>query len=140
MAYLTVNNRPIDSLFGNIFGEFLNDFNKKDVLQTIPVNVKETENSFELDVVAPGFEKTDFNISLDQDLLTISAEKKSHSIGEKEKTLRKEYSFKSFKRSFTVDNLIDATEINAAYVNGVLKLTLPKKQEAKQIKKQILIK
>jgi HSP20 family protein len=140
MAYLTVNNRPIDSLFGNIFGEFLNDFNKKDVLQTIPVNVKETENSFELDVVAPGFEKTDFNISLDQDLLTISAEKKSDSIGEKEKTLRKEYSFKSFKRSFTVDNLIDATEINAAYVNGVLKLTLPKKQEAKQIKKQILIK
>jgi HSP20 family protein len=140
MAYLTVNNRPMDSLFGNIFGEFLNDFNKKDVLQTIPVNVKETENSFELDVVAPGFEKTDFNISLDQDLLTISAEKKADAIGEKEKTLRKEYGFKSFKRSFTVDNLIDATEINAAYVNGVLKLTLPKKQEAKQIKKQILIK
>lgn len=140
MAYLTVNNRPIDSLFGNIFGEFLNDFNKKDVLQTIPVNVKETENSFELDVVAPGFEKTDFNISLDRDLLTISAEKKADAIGEKEKTLRKEYGFKSFKRSFTVDNLIDATEINAVYVNGVLKLTLPKKQEAKQIKKQILIK
>ena len=140
MAYLTVNNRPIDSLFGNFFGEFLNDFNKTDVLQTTPVNVKETESSFELDVIAPGFEKTDFTISLDQDLLTISAVKKAETIGEKEKTLRKEYGFKSFKRTFTVDNLIDATEINASYVNGVLKITLPKKQEAKQIKKQIVIK
>lgn len=140
MAYLTVNNRPFDSLFGNFFEDILNDFNKTDVLQSTPVNVKETESSFEMEVIAPGFEKTDFNITLDQDLLTISAVKKAETIGEKEKTLRREYGFKSFKRTFTVDNLIDETEINAAYVNGVLKITLPKKQEAKQIKKQILIK
>jgi HSP20 family protein len=93
-----------------------------------------------LEVIAPGFEKTDFNINLDQNLLTISAEKKDDVKQENEKQIRREYSYRSFKRSFTLDEKIDATNIEASYINGVLTLNLPKKEVVKAKATEITIK
>jgi HSP20 family protein len=73
-------------------------------------------------------------------VLTVSAEKKSEEKKENVKQIRKEYSYRSFKRSFTIDDKIDATGIEASYVNGVLTLNLPKKAEVRDAAKDITIK
>ena len=133
-----------NSLVGDIFTEFpalfKNDFNNTDRKGSVPVNVKETDKSYQLEVVAPGFEKTDFKINLEQDLLTISAEKKIENKEESHRNVRREYSYQSFKRSFTVDEKIDATNIDASYINGVLLLNLPKKEVVKASATEITIK
>jgi HSP20 family protein len=102
----------------------------------VPVNVREAENGFEVDVIAPGFVKEDFKIQLEEKTLTVSAEKKSENTV---KYLRNEYKTSSFKRSFKVDENIDATQVSAQYVNGVLTLNLPKRAEVKPSVKQIVI-
>jgi HSP20 family protein len=90
--------------------------------------------------VAPGFEKADFRIGLDKNVLTISAEKTAEVKEEKTRQIRREYSYRSFKRSFTLDEKIDATTIEAGYVNGVLTLNLPKKERVKEESQEIKIK
>lgn len=135
---------PFNSLVEDFFTElpilFKNDFNNFDRKAFVPVNVKETDKSYLLEVVAPGFEKTDFKINLDQNLLTISVEKKDEVKEDNEKHIRREYSYRSFKRSFTLDEKIDATNIEASYINGVLTLNLPKKPEVKAAATEIAIK
>lgn len=134
MAYVKFNRKPFDGNFNNLVDElftelpvlFNNGFNNSLRKESVPVNVKETESSYELEVVAPGFDKADFNVNLEQQLLTISAEKQASEQEKKEKHIRKEYSFRSFKRSFTLDDKIDATNIEASYINGILRLNLPK--------------
>ena len=91
-------------------------------------------------MVAPGFEKADFKINLDQNVLTISGEKKEEVKDESKKQIRKEYSNRSFKRSFTLDEKIEASGIEATYVNGVLTLNLPKKEIVKPAAQEINIK
>ena len=118
---------------------FKNDFNNTERKGSVPVNVKATANGYQLEVVAPGFEKADFKIKLDDSLLTISADNKIEEKKESDKQIRREYSYRSFKRSFTVDSTIDATKIDATYVNGVLILNLPKKEEVKASAKEIII-
>jgi len=148
MAYVKFNSRPfegtlnnfVDDLFSELPVLFKTDFNNPERKGSVPVNVKETEKSYLLEVVAPGFEKNDFKVNLDQDLLTISAEKKSEAKAENEKQVRREYNFRSFKRSFTLDEKIDATNIEASYVNGVLILNLPKKEAVKASATEIVIK
>ncbi|MFZ1313471.1 MAG: Hsp20/alpha crystallin family protein [Chitinophagaceae bacterium] len=148
MAYVKFNSRPFEGTFNNLVDDlftelpvlFKNDFNNTERKGTIPVNVKETEKSYQLEVVAPGFEKSDFKVNMEQDLLTISAEKKSEVKDENEKYIRREYSFRSFKRSFTLDEKIDATNIEASYVNGVLTLNLSKKVAVKAAATEIIIK
>lgn len=135
MAYVQFNRKPFEGRFSNFADDFFselpallnNGFNNSIGKEFIPVNVKETEKSYELEVVAPGFDKTDFLVQLEQQVLTISAEKKTTEKTEAEKQLRSEYRFRSFKRSFTIDDKIDATNIDASYINGVLRLNLPKK-------------
>lgn len=100
----------------------------------IPVNVKETKDAFQLEVVAPGMDKNDFNVNVEKNILTVSGEKKNEVNDENEKHIRREYSYRSFKRSFTIDETIDAEKIEATYSNGVLKLNLPKKEEVKTSK------
>jgi len=91
-----------------------------------------------LEVVAPGMKKEDFEISLENNMLTISASKEETK-NEQEKQILKEYKFQSFKRSFTLDEKINAESISAQYVNGILTLNLPKKEEVKPATKQITI-
>ena len=133
-------NTFVDDLFVEIPALFKNEFNNIDRKGFVPVNVKETEKAYQLDVVVPGFEKTDFTIHLDQNLLTISAEKKDETKVENEKQIRREHSFRSFKRSFTVDEKVDATNIEASYINGVLTLNLPKKETVKTSATKIVTK
>jgi HSP20 family protein len=104
-----------------------------------PVNISESEHGYKLEVVAPGWNKEDFKIDLDQNTLTISAELNEQKEAKEEKQIRREYSFRSFKRSFTLDESIDAEQIAAQYVNGILTLNLPKKAEVKPAIKQINI-
>ena len=136
-------NSLVDDFFTELPAVFKNDFNNYDRKAFVPVNVKETDKNYLMEVVAPGFEKTDFKVNLDQNLLTISAEKNtsaSLSTDQNEKQIRKEYSYQSFKRSFTLDEKIDATNIEASYINGVLTLNLPKKVEVKAAATEITIK
>ncbi|MDO8896442.1 MAG: Hsp20/alpha crystallin family protein, partial [Bacteroidales bacterium] len=95
-------------------------------------NIKEDENGFEVEMAAPGFEKKDFKIDLNNNLLTISSEKKiENETKEGQQFTRREYSYQSFSRSFTLPNLVDSEKITAKYENGILKVAIPKKEEAK---------
>lgn len=144
MTLVKVNN-PIAKSFDGFLNDFFNDvpaFGKKwsdDVFGFPPVNINENANSYHLEVAAPGMEKADFNLKLDGNILTISAEKKTETKDETSKSIRREFSSRSFKRSFTLDEKIDAANINAKYENGVLKVELPKKEEVKAVAKEITV-
>lgn len=148
MTLVKFNRKPFEKSFNNLFEDFFKDFPvlyKDDINESAwkgfaPVNIKETEKNYNLEVVAPGFEKSDFKVNLDQNILTISAEKKSEENSENEKQVRKEYNYRSFKRSFTLDEHIDRNNIEANYVNGVLTLNLPKKEIVKASATEITIK
>ena len=139
MAYVQFNRKPFEGSFSNFVDDLFTElpvmlntgFNNSVRKDSVPVNVKETAGSYELEVVAPGFEKADFKVNLEQQLLTISAEKQATETAETEKQIRKEYSFRSFKRSFTLDDKIDATKIEASYINGILRSNLPKQTTVK---------
>lgn len=96
------------------------------------VNIKETNTNFGIELAAPGKTKEDFNIEIDHNVLTISSEEKT----EKEendnqgKYTRREFSYSSFRRAFTLPESVNADSINATYENGVLHVTLPKREEA----------
>jgi HSP20 family protein len=104
-----------------------------------PVNIHETSDAYHLELSAPGRSKEDFKLAVDNGQLTISFEKKEDAKTEDYKTVRKEFSFRSFKRSFTLDDKIDSNGIQAKYENGVLKVLLPKKEQVKESSKQITI-
>lgn len=94
------------------------------------VNIKENEKDFELELAVPGRKKEDFNIEVDKDVLTVSLEVKSEETEKTENYTRREFSLKPFKRAFTLAETIDEAKIDATYVDGILKFTLPKKEEA----------
>jgi HSP20 family protein len=100
---------------------------------TIPsVNIKEMENEFVVDMAAPGMEKDDFSIELKNSLLTISSEKQTenHS-GEENNVTRREFSYQSFSRSFSLPASVETDKITAKYENGILHVIIPKKEEAR---------
>jgi HSP20 family protein len=93
-------------------------------------NVKETESEFVLELAIPGRKKEDFNVEIDNDILTISSEVKSEENKEDEGYTRREFTFSSFKRVFSLPETISLEKINATYEDGILKFVLPKKEEA----------
>lgn len=115
-----------DDLFDNFFG-FI-----PAVKNAATVNIIEDKNNFRLEVAAPGLDKEDFKIDLHNDILTISAEKKVENENKDEKFLRREFSYCSFKRSFTLPEYVDIEKIEAQHKNGILKVIIPKKEEAKE--------
>ena len=135
----------VDDLFAEMPVLFKNGNHSAQWAGFAPVNIRETEKSYQIDVIAPGFEKPDFKIDLDQNVLSISVEKKSEVKNESdankgnERQIRKEYSYRSFKRSFKKKKKTDTDAIEAKYVNGVLTLNLPKKEEVKSASKEISI-
>lgn len=145
MTLVKVNNpinKSFDGLMNELFNELPATFGKamrEDVLHFPPVNIIEKNDLYHIELAAPGMEKADFNVKLDGKVLTISTEKKEEKNTENEKMIRKEFSYRSFKRSFTVDDKIDAANITAKYENGILKLDLPKKEEVKSGAKEITI-
>ncbi len=127
---------PIPTMFERFFNNELVNWGRDNYSETdttLPsVNIKETADAFEVEVAAPGFDKSDFNIELDNNLLTISSEKKvENEVKEDEKITRQEFSYQSFKRTFTLPEIVEGDKITAKYENGILSLTIPKKDEAK---------
>ena len=126
-----------ESYVPSIFTDFFNDYFTGDISprafsSTVPaVNIHESENEFLVDLAVPGMKKEDFNIEVENGILTISAEKKSEKNEEELKFSRKEFSYSSFKRTFTLPDSVNPDKIAASYENGVLALTLPKKEESK---------
>ena len=110
--------------------------NFSDAGSTLPaVNIRETEDNYEVEMAAPGMKKEDFKIELDNNILTISSEKnEEHEEGNgKEKYSRKEFSYQSFQRSFNLPKeVVDEEKIKAHYKEGVLHLMIPKKEQVKQ--------
>ncbi len=147
MTLVKLKQKPFEQNFNNWMDDFFKPFSSiykenninPAMKSIIPVNVTEKESGYELQVVAPGFEKEAFDIKLEESLLTISAQMKKEEVENSGKQLRSEYSFKSFKRSFTLDEKIDAENIAAEYKNGVLTLNLPRKAEVKAPVKNITI-
>ncbi len=134
--------RTFDSLFNELFNNLPNSWevaNEGLTFASPKVNIHETNNAYHLEVLAAGRNKEDFKIDVDNGLLTISYEKKEEVNNEDYKTVRREFSFRSFKRSFNLDETIDTEKIEAKYENGVLKVLLPKKEVAKPAVKQINI-
>jgi HSP20 family protein len=113
----------VDRFFGN--DPFFRSMKK------IPsANIKEKDNSYEIELAAPGMKKEDFKVELDNNVITISAEQKEEKTEEKENFTRREFSYNSFSRSFEVPTTVNAEKVDAQYKDGLLVLTLPKKQEA----------
>jgi HSP20 family protein len=128
------------SNYPSLFDPFLDedwwswvDREMTDTTTTLPsVNIKEANDQFEIEVAAPGYNKSDFNVETDGNVLTISSEKKvENETKEGQQFTRKEFSYQSFSRSFVLPDSVETDHIAATYDKGILKLTLPKKEEAK---------
>jgi HSP20 family protein len=105
------------------------------------VNVKETDKNYEVELAAPGYDKKDFNISIDNGLLTVSAEKQQESEKKEDNYTRREFGFSSFSRAFNLPQNINEEDINARYEDGILKLTIAKKGDSNgKLKKAITVK
>ena len=105
-----------------------------------PVNISETKNDYELEFNVPGRKKEDLKISVDKNILTVSFEKKEEIADENRKQIKREFTLQPFKRSFTLDEKVIPDNIAAKYENGLLILTIPKKEEVKAEAKTIAVK
>ncbi|MEM6720182.1 MAG: Hsp20/alpha crystallin family protein [Bacteroidota bacterium] len=122
------------SIFDELFQTdwFGGTINPTTAKRNIPaVNIKETDEDFGIEVAAPGKTKEDFKLSLDHNVLTISTEDKKEETKKEENYTRKEFSFSAFERSFQLPQSVNKEEINATYTNGILHVTLPKREEDK---------
>lgn len=124
------------SLLENFFGRDIMDFDGfSQKRSNVPaVNIQENEHEFQIDVAAPGMKKEDFKLNLDNNVLTISSEKehKNEEKDEKGNYTRREFSYQSFARSFSLPEMVNADQIKANYNDGILRISLPKKEEAKK--------
>jgi HSP20 family protein len=130
------NENYLPSFFDRFFNNELMDWNNSNFSSTntsLPaVNVKETNDDFRIEVAAPGMDKKDFKVNFHNNVLTISSEKKNESTNKNDSYTRKEFSYQSFKRSFTVsENAVNGEKISAKYNDGILEITLPKRDEVK---------
>lgn len=129
-----------NGLFDDFFNRSIADYIGADALVNQPaVNILETNTSFKLEVAAPGFEKQDFALNLENDFLTISAQRENKQEATNERFTRREFRFDTFKRSFKLPATVNQGDISAVYENGVLLVTLPKKEEATTSVKTITI-
>ena len=134
MTLISTNYPSISNLFDDFLNTESGNWRRRNYSSTdttLPkVNIMENDNGFVVEIAAPGMKKEDFNILLDKDILTISSEKneekKDDSI-----YLRKEFDYQSFQREFTLPDTADGDKIKGAYSNGILTITIPKKEEAK---------
>lgn len=138
---LVKRNGNSQSAFPGVFDDFFSrelfnwgNNNFSATRTTVPaVNVKETSDTFEVEVAAPGMNKEDFKITLEHNYLTIASSKQQEQNTNEQGYTRKEFSYQSFRRSFELPaDVVDAENIRAKYENGLLKLVIPKKEEAKQ--------
>lgn len=134
------HNHPSNLFFDDFFGKDFFNFPavERKAETTVPaVNVKETENSFIVEAAIPGVKKENVKVELNENVLSISSETKNEANESNDKYTRKEYSYSSFKRSFTIDeDAINTETIDAKFADGILSIVLPKK-EAKEPEQKI---
>jgi HSP20 family protein len=119
----------VDEFFGDdLWNRFFDDTESV----TVPsVNIKEGKDEYAIEVAAPGFDKKDFRIDLNNNVLEISSEKEVKEENKDEKVMRREFRYSSFKRTFTLPDTVDTEKIKASYKDGILSISVPKKDEAK---------
>jgi len=131
----------VNNLFYELFTNFPSNWGRdfSNQVGNPKVNIHETAEGFHLELIAAGRNKEDFKVNIEKDLLTISFEKKETEENKDYKTIRKEFTLNSFRRSFSLDEKIQADAVQAKYENGILKLFLPKKEQVRQAPKEITI-
>ena len=133
---------PVRNSFNSAVDDFLNTIPSLwnegyNGINIAPVNIYEAADGFQLEVSVPGINKEDLKVNVDKGLLSISYEKKEENKQEDQKSVRREFSTRSFKRTFTVGEQVNVDNIQAKYENGVLKLYLPKKDQVKDNPKHV---
>jgi HSP20 family protein len=128
--------------FSDVFDSIFNDtfLNDRMVARVPAANISETAENYHIELAAPGLKKEDFKLNLDRNILSISVEQMSESNNDKKNYSKREYSYSSFVRSFTLPESADDNRIEATYTDGVLKVDIAKKEEAKSVSRQIEIK
>jgi HSP20 family protein len=128
--------------FNDVFDSIFNDtfFNDRMVARVPAVNISETENNYHVELAAPGLRKEDFKLNLEHNVLNISVEKTSDQQDNQKNYSKREYSYSSFVRSFTLPESADDSQINATYTDGILRIDIAKREEAKTVRRQIEIK
>ena len=141
---------PSRSGFGDFFSDidrfFNNDFflmpmqMRRQMESSVPaVNIRDKEKEYLIEVAAPGMKKEDFNIDMEEGMLTISSQKEEEKSEDKDNFRRREYNYSSFSRSFSLPENVKPEDIKARYEDGVLKLTVPKREQQEKPKKKIKI-
>lgn len=129
------NYPAISNLFNDILNHDWSDWTRRNYSlsnTTLPsVNIKENQEGFEIEMAAPGMAKEDFKVNVNHGVLSISSEKSDENIEKEENYSRREFNYQSFCRSFSLPTSVDSDKIGAKYENGILRISLPKKEEAK---------
>ena len=127
--------------FPSFFSDALERFWTDEEVSWMPsVNIKERAGDFKIDLAVPGMDKKDFSIEVENDVLNVSGSRREEAKEENEKVTRREFHYGSFKRSFSLPENADAENISATYQDGVLSLTIARRDDSRQkSKKQITI-
>ncbi|MFD0766008.1 Hsp20/alpha crystallin family protein [Mucilaginibacter lutimaris] len=145
MTLVKFNNKPNNTLmpgFNDVFDSIFTDnfFSDRLVSRVPAVNISESENNYHVELAAPGLKKEDFKLNLERNVLTISVEQSAGQKDDQKNYSKREYSYSSFVRSFTLPESADHGQIEATYTDGILKIDIAKREEAKAIRRQIEIK
>jgi len=143
MTLVKFNNKTRNTApyFNNVFDSLFSDaLNKNHGITKVPnVNIYEDETSYKIELAAPGLSKEDFKIDLKKDNLSVWAEKKAEEGAVQKDYSRKEFEYSSFARSFVLPEGVDVDKISAEYINGILYITIGKREEAKLTHKEITV-
>jgi len=128
--------------FNDVFDSIFNDtfFNDRMVTRVPAVNISESENNYHVELAAPGLKKEDFKLNLENNILNVSVEQSANHEDNQKNYSKREYSYSSFVRSFTLPESADDSQINASYTDGILRIDIAKREEAKSVRRQIEIK
>ncbi len=132
---------PLHTIADHFFNGSIADFVGSDFVNNQPsVNILESDKDFKIELAAPGLEKKDFQLKVEEDQLKIAFEKKTKEATEDKKFTRREFSYSSFERTFNLNDEVDKNNISASYENGILNITIAKKEiDEKEIKRTIEI-
>src|ERR1700754_4523325 len=145
MTLVKFNNKANNSLmpgFNDVFDSIFNDtfFSDRMITRVPAVNISESENNYHVELAAPGLKKEDFKLNLERNQLSISVEQTSEQQDAQKNYSKREYSYSSFVRSFTLPESADHGQIEANYTDGILRIDIAKREEAKAVRRQIEIK
>jgi len=128
--------------FSDVFDSIFNDtfFSDRMITRVPAVNISETEDNYNVELAAPGLKKDDFKLNLERNVLSISVEQTAGQEDNQKNYSKREYSYNSFVRSFTLPESADDSQINASYTDGILRIDIAKREEAKSVRRQIEIK